>query len=96
MLRPLFTKSISALLIVGIGALVGGMMPVGAPVPAADGSVVAVAAEADACAKAVYPYLPAECLTRADGQPVEEVRWVTTETRLADNVSALTTRPVLQ
>ena len=48
------------------------------------------------CETAVYPYLPAECLHSSDGRTVEDVRWVTTETRVAgENASALTTTPVL-
>lgn len=41
------------------------------------------------CDAATWPYLPAECLTAADGAPVADVRWVTVERRDEDNVSTL-------
>ncbi len=94
MTRPLPTRFASLAFVVAAAVVAGGMVPrvadrfAAVPTPA-------VAAEVDACAGAIYPYLPAECLTSADGSPVPEVRWITIETRIGDNESALTTRPVL-
>ncbi|HUG61818.1 MAG TPA: hypothetical protein VMP03_08225 [Methylomirabilota bacterium] len=99
MAKSLTRRIASTALVLGAGALLGGMVPmVGKSVvtsQAQGSSTVAAAAEPDLCGRAVYPYLPAECLHRADGAPVQDVRWVTVESRVGQNESVLTTIPVL-
>ena len=82
-MRPLARKAIASIFIIGVGAVVGGMVPmVGRSVAGSAPVVAPVAATLPSvCEIAVYPYLPAECLHTADGRTVEDVRWVTIETR---------------
>ncbi|WP_181706146.1 hypothetical protein [Chthonobacter rhizosphaerae] len=44
---------------------------------------------ASVCRTSQWPYRPAECLHRADGRRVAPVRWVTVETRVGEEASAL-------
>jgi hypothetical protein len=91
-------KLVASAFVLGVGALVGGMVPmVGQSVAGSAATVTpAVASAPSACEAAVYPYIPAECLYRADGSPVADVRWVTIETRVEGvNASVLTTTPEL-
>jgi hypothetical protein len=97
-MKALAGKLLASVVVVGIGALVGGMVPmVGQSVAGSAPAVEPVVAVGpSACEAAVYPYIPAECLHRADGAPVTDVRWITIETRVDGvNASVLTTTPVL-
>lgn len=97
-MTPLARKAIASVFIIGVGAVVGGMVPmVGRSVAGSAPVVEAVVnVKPSVCETAVYPYIPAECLHTADGRTVEDVRWVTIETRVEGaNASVLTTTPVL-
>ncbi|WP_075214839.1 hypothetical protein [Mongoliimonas terrestris] len=93
-MRSLFRQLAIAVSIVAIGTLVGGMMPV-SPATPDPAPVVGVSPRGDrpversVCRTAPWPYRPGVCLTAADGRPVADVRFVTVETRIGDDASAL-------
>jgi hypothetical protein len=97
MIRSLLRNLVAAAAIVAAGTAVAGMLPmVGNALPvveeAAPPGFDAIAP--DPCASAQYPYMPASCLRMADGTPAADVRWITFETRISHNESALVASPV--
>lgn len=95
-MRSFVRQMVIAVSIVALGTGLGGMMPV-SPAPADPLPPVGVSprgdrpAERSVCRAAPWPYRPGVCLVSADGQPVADVRFVTVETRIDGNASALVT-----
>jgi hypothetical protein len=97
-MKPIVRKLVASVVVIGIGAVVGGMVPkVGQSIASSAATVQPVeSADGSICDTAVYPWIPAECLRSADGRPVADVRWITAETRVdGENTSVLVTTPVL-
>lgn len=92
MFRSFKLQAAIAALAVGTVVMVVEMVPVSAG-QSAGAALESQAPRGDArtpgCGAATWPYVPARCLRTADGGAVPEVRWITTQTRVGENATAL-------